>query len=246
MKEAKDELIEERLKLQEAKRVGIQITEEEINHVMKGLAERNKMTPEQFMQNIKSAGVDPATMRDRFRAQFAWREVVRRKFSAIVSITQRDVDRMISASANEAGEDTVELQVQRITLLTQGKTDQGTMARRIAQADALRGKFGGCNTMAGLARDIPDAKHDDLKFIKPSSVPEPTRSLLLNAKDGDILPPATAAHGVELYAVCSRRTAKVDDKQREKAEGVLAQREFEIVAKRYLRDLMQDAHIEYR
>ena len=61
-----------------------------------------------------------------------------------------------------------------------------------------------------------------------------------------MLPPSTAAHGIEVYAVCGRRPIKADEKQREKAEGELAQREFEIVAKRHLRDLRQDAHIEYR
>ena len=245
-KDAQEELIEERLKLQEAKRGSIEIGEDEINRIMKGVAERNKLTLEQFQQNLKSQGVDPSTMRERFRAQFAWREVVRRRFSAQVSITQRDVDRMLSASASEAGEDAVELQVQKITLLMPGKLNQGVMAKRLADADVLRRGFSGCATMAGLARGASEARFDDLKFIKPSSIPEPTRSLLLSAQDGDMLPPATAATGIEVYAVCGRRAIKADDKLREKAEGDLAQKEFEIVAKRHLRDLRQDAHIEYR
>ena len=47
-KEAQEELIEERLKLQEAKRLGIEISDDEVKRIMKGLAERNKMTEEQF------------------------------------------------------------------------------------------------------------------------------------------------------------------------------------------------------
>lgn len=245
-KDAQEELIEDRLKVQEAKRLGIEASEEEIDRVMRGLAERNKMTLEQFQQHIRGSGVDPATMRDRFKAQFAWREVVRRRAQMTVSITQRDVDRMLSTAASEAGEDTVELQVQKITLLVTGKLDQGALARRLADADALRQKYGGCKTMAGLAREAADVRFEDLKFIKPSSISEPTRSLLLSAKDGDLLPPSTAAHGIEVYAVCGRRVLKADEKLREKAEGELAQREYEIVAKRHLRDLRQDAHIEYR
>ena len=73
-----------------------------------------------------------------------------------------------------------------------------------------------------------------------------TRSMLLNAKDGDVLPPTTSSAGVEVYAVCGRRTIKADEKLREKAQEELAQKEFEIVAKRHLRDLRQDAHIEFR
>jgi peptidyl-prolyl cis-trans isomerase SurA len=85
-----------------------------------------------------------------------------------------------------------------------------------------------------------------MKFIKPSSIAEPTQSLLLSARDGDMLPPVTGAHGIEVYAVCGRRPIKADEKAREKAQEELAQKEFEIVAKRHLRDLRQDAHIEYR
>jgi peptidyl-prolyl cis-trans isomerase SurA len=140
----------------------------------------------------------------------------------------------------------VELQVQKITLLLPGKMDQTSMARRYAEADGLRNRFGGCKTMASLANDISDARFQDMNFIRTSSIGEPTRSMLLSAKDGDILPPATAATGVEIYAVCGRRPIKADEKARERAQEELAQKEFEIVAKRHLRDLRQDAHIEYR
>ena len=86
------------------------------------------------------------------------------------------------------------------------------MARRYAEADGLRARFGGCKTMASLAKDVSDARFEDMKFIKPSSIAEPTRSMLLSAKDGDMLPPVTAADGIEVYAVCGRRAIKADEK----------------------------------
>ena len=244
--EAQEELIEERLKLQEAKKNGIDITDDEVKRMMKTIADRNKMTEEQFGQHIKSLGVDISTMQERTRAQVAWRELVRRRFSPQISITNRDIDRMLSASANESGEDTIELQVQKITLPMPAKPDQNAMAKRYAEADGLRQRFDSCKTMAGLAKDAANARFEDMKYIKPSAIPEPTRSMLLSARDGDVLPPATAAAGIEVYAVCGRRSVKADEKVREKAQEELAQREFEIVAKRHLRDLRQDAHIEFR
>jgi peptidyl-prolyl cis-trans isomerase SurA len=244
-KEALEELIEERLKLQEAKRGGIEITDEEVRRMLKTLADRNKMTEEQFAQHLKGVGVDISTMRERTRALAAWREVVRRKFSAQITITSRDVDRMISASASETGADTVELQVQRITLPGSGKLDQATLAKRYAEADGLRQRIDGCKAMAGLAKEA-NARFEDMKYVKPSTISEPTRSMLLNARDGDILPPATAAAGIEIYAVCGRRSIKADEKERERAQEELTAKEFEIMAKRQLRDLRQDAHIEYR
>jgi len=245
-KEAQEELIEERLKLQEAKRLGVDISEDEAKRMLKGIAERNKMTEEQFALQVKGQGIDISTMRERFKVQSAWREVIRRRFSAQISITQGEIDRLVTASATDAGEDTVELQVQKITLAMTGKADQTVMAKRFAEADGLRRKFGGCKTMAALAKDAGDARFEDMKFIRPSSIPEPTRSMLLSAKDGDVLPPATAATSIEVYAVCSRRPIRADDKQRERVQADLAQKEFELLAKRHLRDLRQDAHIELR
>jgi peptidyl-prolyl cis-trans isomerase SurA len=245
-KEAQEELIDEHLKLQEAKRLGIDVGDEDAKRAIKDIAARNKMTEEQFAQQVKSQGLDIQTMRDRFKAQGAWREVVRRRFSAQIAITQSEVDRQLSATARENGEDGVELEVQKITLIMPGGGDQALMAKRFIDAEALGRKYAGCKSMGELAKRTQDARLDELKFIKPSSVPEPTRSLLLNAKDGDLLPPATTPAGIEMYAVCGRRALKVDEKQREKAQNDLAQHEFEIMAKRLLRDLRQDAHIEYR
>lgn len=245
-KQAQEELIEERLKVQEGKRVGIDVSDEDVRRMMKTLSDRNKMTEEQFVQHVKGLGVDISTMRERTRAQAAWREVVRRKFSAQVSITNRDIDRMITASAGAAGDDAVELEVKKITLPMPAAMGQSSMAKRYAEADKLRQRLNGCKNMADLARGDAGAKFEDLKALKPSSIPEPTRSMLLSAKDGDVLPPATSAGGIEIYAVCGRRSVKGDEKAREQAQEELAQREFDIVAKRHLRDLRQDAHIEFR
>lgn len=245
-KGAQEELIEERLKLQEAKKNGIEVSDDEVRRVLKGLAENNKMTEEQFVQHLKGLGVDATTLKERFRAMIGWREVIRRRFSALVSVTQREIDRAVSASGGEAGDDGVELHVQKITLSMPTASDQAGMAKRFAEAEALRRKFGGCKTMAGLAKDAAGLKFEDMKFIKPSSISEPTRSLLLSAKDGDMLPPSPLPGAIDLMAVCARRTVKADDKQREKVQEDLRAKEFEMLAKRHLRDIRQDAHIEFR
>jgi peptidyl-prolyl cis-trans isomerase SurA len=244
-KEAQEELIEEKIKLQEARRLGVVASDEDIDKVIKGIAERNKVTPAQFAQNLKNMGSDISVMRARFQAAFSWRDVIRRKYAGQISINQRDVDRMLQQST-KPGEDTTEFQVQKITLPLPGKLDQAAMAARLADADALRRKFGGCKTTGQIAAALPGAKFDDLKYIKPSSITEPTRSFLSSAKDGDMLPPQTAATGIEIYTVCARRDLKVDETKREEAKQELQSRELEQLAKRHLRDLRQDAHIEMR
>ena len=94
--------------------------------------------------------------------------------------------------------------------------DQTSLTKRFTEAEALRRKFDGCETMGGLAK-ASGANFEDMKFIKPGTIPEPTRSMLLSAKDGDMLPPSTTKAGIEVYAVCGRRSASANDKQRSKS-----------------------------
>jgi len=243
-KKALDELIEERLKLQEAQRLGITIDDSQVDDIIKNIAARNKKTPEQFAQDLKRMGVDVNTMRERFRATLAWNAVVRRRFSAQVAVSQRDIDRMISSSAGNA-EDQVELRLHRVTLPVTGKLDQKVMAQKLDEAERVWRNFKGCSSTAALSKQI-GAKFEDLGPTKPSAVPEPTRSLLLNAKDGEMVPPNMSSKGVELYAVCGRKVIKANEQVREQVAQELQQKEFEVLAERHLRDLRQDAHIEYR
>jgi peptidyl-prolyl cis-trans isomerase SurA len=243
-KQAQEELLEEKLKLQEARKVGAEVSEADANKILTDMASRNKLTLEQFSQNLKGQGVDIGTLRSRFVANLAWRNVVQRKFQAQIAVNQKDVDRMIANSA-DSNEDAVELQIQKITLPLPPKLDQGAMAKGLADADGMRRKFGGCKGTAQLSASA-GGKFEDIKYIRPSSVVEPTRSFLLSAKDGEMLPPQTTAGGIEVYAVCGRRVIKADETKRAKAQDELQSQEFERLAKRHLRDLRQDAHIEIR
>jgi peptidyl-prolyl cis-trans isomerase SurA len=245
-KDAKEELIEDRLKLQAAKKLGIEVSDQDVKAVLTDLAGRNKMTYDQFAQHLKGTGVDITTMGEKFRAQKAWREMIGRRYAAQVSVTQRDVDRVLSAAAVEAGEDTVELQVQRISLTLAGKIDQPTMTKRYAEAEALRRRFSGCKGMAELAKGAPDTRFEDMKYIKPASIAEPMRSMLLSAKDDDVLPPVTTSAGIELYAVCGRRALNGSEERRTKAMAELQSKELDVLARRALRNLRQEANIEYK
>ncbi len=243
-KGALDELIEERVKLQEAKRMNISIEDAQVDDIIKGLAEKNKMTPNQFADHLKKMGADVNAMKARFKATLSWNEVIRRRFASQVSVSQRDIDKF--AAAGNSGEDDIELQLQRITLPVPGKMDQKVLSERFRDADRMRQSFGGCKTAAATAAKVQGAKFEDLGIRKPSTLNEPLRSHLLAARDGEMVPPNIADGGIELYAVCSRKVVKADDKRRTEITQDLQQKEYEIMAKGHLRNLKQEAHIECR
>jgi peptidyl-prolyl cis-trans isomerase SurA len=243
---ALNEIIDEKLKVQEGKRLAIVVTPAEVDKAFKEMAERNKTTEEKFMEQLKAQGLHPDTMKARTRAAMVWRDVIRRKFGNQISITDREIENFMQQSPSEGGTAKVEMQLHRITLAVPGKIDQAALARRLAEAEHLRRRFGGCKTTQELAKSVPDAKFESLVNQAAAAVTEPTRSLLLNAKDGEMVPPTLASSGVELYAICGRKTVKADEETRAKAQQELTMREFDILSRRHLRDLRTEALIERR
>lgn len=241
-KTALDELIDEKLKLQEAKRVNAQVPDEDIERIIDGIAERNKLSKTQLAASL---GGDLAPMKQRIRSTLSFNEVIRRKFGPQISISGKDVDKFVAAAPG-AGEEQVELQVQRITLSMPAKMDQAVVAKRVKEAEGIRAKFTGCASGAAIAQGIAGVKFENMGKRRPAQFQEPTRTLLLNAKDGEMLPPSVGENDVELWAVCGREVVKAEEQKRTAAEGELKQKEFDLIAKRHIKDLRTDAHIEYR
>lgn len=243
-KTALDELIDERLKIQEARRLNVKVGDQEVSGIIRGIAERNKMTEEQFAQHVAKLGGNIESMRARFFATLSWNEVVRRRFGHQVNINERDVDRFVSQTPS--GDDQIELQVQRISLPVPAKLDQRAMAQRLDEAERIRRTFTNCKGLPALAAGAKDAKLENLGIRRPETFDEPARTMLLNAKENEMVPPNMGQGGIELYAVCGRKALTAGDKARTQAAAELRQQEFELLARRHLKDLRQDAHIEYR
>jgi peptidyl-prolyl cis-trans isomerase SurA len=85
-------MIDERLQLQEAERLSIEVSEPEIDQAFASIAERNRMTPGQFEQVLRDNGVLPSTMRNQIRAELSWRKVVDRRMRNQVAISDEQMD----------------------------------------------------------------------------------------------------------------------------------------------------------
>lgn len=243
-KQALEELIEEHLKLQEAKRLNVVASNDDVDRILKGMAERNKMTLDEFTKYVTKTGASVTAMRRRISASLSWSDVIRRKYGHQIATTTRNVDHLVPAAE---GADGLELHLRRILIPVASDADQGRVAQRLSDGERLRAGFAGCSAMPAQASGLTGARFDDLGARKPSTIPEPTRSLLLSAADNEMLPPSIGEGGVELWAVCGRRAVKAEQQQkRETAENDLRQKEFEILSKKHLKDLRQDAHIEFR
>ncbi|MGI8725712.1 MAG: SurA N-terminal domain-containing protein [Methyloceanibacter sp.] len=249
-KQATDLLIDEKLQQQEARKLGINADESDINRILEDMAKKNNMPVDGLAKALGQMGVDIKTLRDRIRSQILWQDVVRRKFRQEVNIGEADVDKALSEGTGEKAEtgtpDETTLQLRQVKFEVPSGANQATLAARLAEAEALRARFNSCANVTELANGIQGASVKSLSDQAPASLAQPARLLVLNAKVGQMTPPTLSASGIELYAVCGKRAVRGDATAREQTQKKLMNDEMTIRAERLLRDLKQDAFIEYR
>lgn len=242
-RKATQELIEERLKLQAAKRSKVLISDAQLTNVMQGIAKRNKMSLAQFKKQLRSQGTDYNTMRTRVRAQLSWGRLINAKFGRFVDVNQKTIDESVLASGDATK---VSLHLHRFVFKLPTKIDQRTIAQRMVEAGNARANFKGCAGSRSLTRGIKNVAFRDMGYQVAAAIAEPTRSLLLNARDGEMAPPVTTRDGVALYAVCGRRSGAKSFAARAAAANTLRRKHTAIYGRKYLSDLRREAHIEYR
>jgi peptidyl-prolyl cis-trans isomerase SurA len=247
-KKATDMLIDERLQILEGQKLGSTPDEDEVTKILENMAQKNNLDVAGLTTALGRAGVNIRTLKDRIRAQLVWQDVVRKKFRREIQIGDVDVDRALSDSdeAGGGGESQTTLQLRQVKFSMASNADQRTIAAKIAAAEALRARFSNCANVTELAKATAGATVKTLQDQQTSTLTQPARLLVMNAKVGQMTPPSISPSGVELYAVCGKVSTKGDTKVREATQRKLLNDEMMIRAERLLRDLRQDAFIEYR
>lgn len=96
-KVAREQLIEDRLKLEAARVNGVVLSDEAVTTGLEEFAGRANMTGEEMLRALEGAGVAPGTLRDFVRSGITWREFARARFAPRVSVTDDDLERAQAA-----------------------------------------------------------------------------------------------------------------------------------------------------
>lgn len=245
-KKATDMLIEERLQIQLGTKLGITADEDEVLKVVGGMAEKNNMSAEQLGAALGQMGVNIKTLKDRIRAQIVWQDIVRRKFRGDVNIGDAEVDKALTGAGEGGGVEKTTLQLRQLKYELSSGANQADIARKLAILEGLRARLDSCANVPTLTKGMDGLLVKSIADQPPNALAQPARLLVMNAKVGQMTPPTLSGSVIEAYAVCARHMTKGDPEKREAAQRTLLEQELGIRAEGLLRDMRQDAFIEYR
>lgn len=92
--------IDEKLKLQEAQRNGVEISEKEIDNSIKTFARNNNSTVAEVKARLKQAGVNEEIFREQMKTDLAWIKLIRQK-TASENVTQLEIEEAIKLTKQD-------------------------------------------------------------------------------------------------------------------------------------------------
>ena len=95
-------LIDDRLRFAEASRNNITLSNEALAAGLSEFAARANLSIEEFLAALGQAGISEETMRDFVATSLTWRDLVRARFGAQVTITDNEIDRALGVSNSNA------------------------------------------------------------------------------------------------------------------------------------------------
>lgn len=236
-KGATDQLITEAIQMNEAKRLGITVSNAQIDEALLQIARNLKVSQQRLLEMLGQGGVGADTLRDRLRAAIAWNAVTERAVVPNVQISDLELDQQAAARLNDYQK--FDYILKEIVFVGQGASG------RTAQANRYRQSFTGCDSAVQLSLGFTDAAVVDIGRRHATQLPEAMAKELAGMNVGGITKPRVVESGVSMLAICEKTQAEdltfVKDGLRAEVGGSNLQKE----AQAYLDQLRRDAKIIY-
>ncbi|WP_192810705.1 peptidylprolyl isomerase SurA [Moritella dasanensis] len=206
--QALDKLIIDSLQLQMAKKMGMRISNAQLEDTLNNIAKGNDQTVEQLRQSVVADGGDFSAYKEEVRTQLLTNEVQRMQMRRRITISDQDVDNLL-AIINEQGQKNLQYRVNHIMLRVPNEADNATMETLQAKIADIKEKLNAGESFSSLALALsagPKALDGgDWGWMNINEMPTLFSEAVTNAKKGDIIGPIRSGAGLHIIKVTDMR-----------------------------------------
>ena len=209
-----DALITDRVIEKEASDKGIIVRDEDIDHYIEGIKERNHLTDEQLQQALIAQGLTKESYRVQVREDIQKAQLINREIRGKVSVTPEEVERYYKAHLSEYS--TPErIQMAHILFHLDPNPSPDQVAAITAKAEEVRARIKKGADFAEMARqysDDPSGKNGgDLGWFKHGEMLDELEKATEKLKVGEVSEPVRTKAGIHLIKLEAREGASHED-----------------------------------
>ena len=245
--EVLNELIDEKVKLKEGKKFGVDPSASDIDQSFAGMGSRMHITPDQLAKSLESQGIRPETLKARIKAEMVWTSLVRGRYKERLLVSDKDVAAAVAAAGGDTDQQgqAYEYKMQPIVLIVSNPADQGAMEFRHKEAEALRARIQTCAEANSVLRTTANAVIKETVVKTSADIPPVLRKLLDDTPIGHLTPPEATKQGIQMVALCARNPTTIDTPKKREIKEQMYSKKYEATSKAYLDEVRKAAMIEY-
>jgi peptidyl-prolyl cis-trans isomerase SurA len=245
---AEQQLTEERVKVQAAERLGLELPEEAILAGLEEFAAARGLEVEGVLEILSSESIDRQTMDDFIEAGLVWRELTASRFRAMAQPTEEEVDAALARAANTPIE-VYDLAEIALPFSERGQQQTLLVANQLADQLALGEDF--AIAARQFSRSNTAANGGRLPPLRADTLPPALQDQVIGAAPGEVVGPVPIAGGVAIIKVVAIRNelptpdaSVTPEERREAMRRELFSERIATYGDGLLQELMTDAFIE--
>lgn len=233
--------IDEKLKLQEAERQGIEISDKEIDASIQNFEQNNKIPAGQLKSLLAKEDVSMKVFREQMKSDLAWIRVIRRQLMAAGNITDKEIEESINQSAKDMM--TPKYMVSEIVIKKENAKNLGDLVANLRRDPRFE-------LYAAQFSESPSASNGgNLGWLNKSQLAEPLDNKVLAMKEGEVSDPIQIGNEfyiLKLVQVYNPKRDKPKLPSKEEMKKFMENKKMEEISAKHLHNVRQRAVIELR
>ncbi len=241
---AQQELITEAIKISDAKKNKMYVTNEQLNEIVDNIAKKNNVTTKQFIQNLLDNDIDVQALKNKFKAQILWGKHINNKYKDAIALnTEQVIDKI---KPDQKHTFTIYKFRQIVFLLTKNSSEEHkrvthNKAKELAQNPV------DCATLDAQIPSESAIRISPTISAKNTELDTKLLTIIQNATPNNLTKPIKTKEGYAMVLLCSKETKKdVPKALLEQYKLSFLNTKLEHLSTRYFQKLRKSAIIEYR
>lgn len=200
------DLVEDQLKLQEAKKFDLVIGEDEILSEIRQMAAQSGNTPEKLLDILKADGISRQTLENEISSSLAWPRLVQGRYGKRARVTEEEIDSTLERMREDATQEQVLVSEICIPVPSpdqaqayyDGSLQLIEQMRKGVPFAVVAQQFSACTTAAAGG---------DMGWVRPAELPANLGEAIRNLEPGSVTNPIPSEGAFMILAVRDKRAA---------------------------------------
>ncbi len=242
-----DKMIEMKLQLQEAGKMGLHVDSDEIDGAVSEIRVKYKMNDEMFAKSLQAEGLTMQDYRKRLSDQILLQKVVNFAVKADIVISDKEIGQYYEDNRAEFSEKE-RLKVSQIFFAKPDNESEKTVVDARAQEVMKRIERG--EDFASLAGEFSEdpSRHfgGDIGYVSRGAILKEIEDVAFSLKVGEVSRPFWSTAGLHIIKIEERSGGGGMEKAKERIKEKLFMKKFELKHHEWLTGLRENAYIEIK